>query len=66
MSEKETREPAELKKRLPQKTAKSTEKLRQAADHGLTADSHPGSGHQQRRLQKGGSGIVNSPDLYTY
>lgn len=58
MSEEETRKPAELKRGLPQETAKSTKKLIHTAGHGLTADSHPGSGHQQKRLQKGCRGVV--------
>ena len=58
MSEDKTREPVELKKGPPQETPKSKKKLRQAAGCDLLAGSHPGSDHQQRRLQKGGGGVV--------
>ena len=58
VSEGKTREPVELKKEPPQETARSKRKLRQAAGHRLLAYSHPGSDHQQRRLQKGGGGVV--------
>lgn len=58
LSEEGTREPVQLKRGPPPETAKSKRNLRHAADHGLTADSHPGSGHQQRRLHKEGRGVV--------
>ena len=57
MSE-EPRESVQLKKVLPQETAKSKKKLKQATDHDLIADSQPGGGLQKRRLQKGGRGVV--------
>lgn len=54
----ETREPVQLKRGPPPETPKSKRNLRHAADHGLMADSHPGSGRQQRRLHKEGGGVV--------
>ena len=56
MSE-EPKDPVQLRKGLPQETAKSKE-LKQAAGHGLMADSQPGRGPQQRRLQKAGRGVA--------
>lgn len=56
MSEEETWKPAELKKEPPQETAKNKEQPRQATH--LTADSHPGSGCQQRILREGDRGVV--------
>ena len=56
MSQEGTREPAELRKEPLQRTAKSVKKLRQAIHSILGAESHPGSGHQQRRLGEGDEG----------
>lgn len=50
-------EPVQLKKGLPQETAES-KRLKQAAGHGLMAESQPGRGCQQTRLQKAGTGVV--------
>lgn len=58
MSQEGTREPAELRKEPLQRRAKSVKKLRQAIHSVPGAESHPGSGGQQRRLREGDRGLV--------
>lgn len=53
-----TREPAELRKKPLQRRAKTVKKLRQAIHSVPGAESHPGSGGQQRRLREGDRGLV--------